>query len=119
MGRARSAGDLDQSDQRTVAAAGAILLLLGDLLRHLVLGPARINQVCRLRLPQLRDVVNRTPRERKELNHDPRFRAIRLGVLEYLLESGKAKRVAAATDQLDQSQTIAKSDSVQIAEVSP
>ena len=58
------------------------------------------------------------PRERKELNHDPRFRAIRLGVLEYLLESGKAKRVAAATDQLDQSQTIAKSDSVQIAEVS-
>ena len=59
------------------------------------------------------------PRERKELNHDPRFRAIRLGVLEYLLESGKAKRVAAATDQLDQSQTIAKSDSVQIAEVSP
>jgi nitrate/nitrite transport system ATP-binding protein len=33
------------------------------------------------------------PRDRKELNHDPRFRAIRLGVLEYLLESGKARRV--------------------------
>jgi nitrate/nitrite transport system ATP-binding protein len=32
------------------------------------------------------------PRDRKELNHDPRFRAIRLGVLEYLLESGKTKR---------------------------
>jgi nitrate/nitrite transport system ATP-binding protein len=32
------------------------------------------------------------PRDRKELNHDPRFRAIRLGVLEYLLESGKARR---------------------------
>lgn len=32
------------------------------------------------------------PRDRKELNHDPRFRAIRLGVLEYLLDSGKAKR---------------------------
>jgi nitrate/nitrite transport system ATP-binding protein len=32
------------------------------------------------------------PRERKALNHDPRFRAIRLGVLEYLLESGKQKR---------------------------
>ena len=32
------------------------------------------------------------PRDRKALNHDPRFRAIRLGVLEYLLESGKTKR---------------------------
>jgi nitrate/nitrite transport system ATP-binding protein len=59
------------------------------------------------------------PRERKELNHDPRFRAIRLGVLEYLLESGKAKRVEAAAGQLDHSQVIAKSDSVQIAEVNP
>jgi nitrate/nitrite transport system ATP-binding protein len=33
------------------------------------------------------------PRDRKALNHDPRFRATRLGVLEYLLESGKQKRV--------------------------
>ncbi len=32
------------------------------------------------------------PRDRKALNHDPRFRATRLGVLEYLLESGKQKR---------------------------
>ena len=32
------------------------------------------------------------PRERKALNHDPRFRAIRLGVLEYLLQSGKQRR---------------------------
>jgi nitrate/nitrite transport system ATP-binding protein len=59
------------------------------------------------------------PRDRKELNHDPRFRAIRLGVLEYLLESGKAKRVEAAASHLDHSQVIPKSDSVQIAEVNP
>lgn len=32
------------------------------------------------------------PRDRKALNHDARFRAVRRGVLEYLLESGKAKR---------------------------
>jgi nitrate/nitrite transport system ATP-binding protein len=36
------------------------------------------------------------PRDRKALNRDPRFRALRLGVLEYLLESGKAKRAEAA-----------------------
>jgi nitrate/nitrite transport system ATP-binding protein len=36
------------------------------------------------------------PRDRKELNHDPRFREIRMGVLEYLLESGKAKRARPA-----------------------
>jgi nitrate/nitrite transport system ATP-binding protein len=59
------------------------------------------------------------PRDRKELNHDPRFRAIRLGVLEYLLESGKAKRVEAAAGQLDHSQVITKTDSVHIAEVTP
>jgi nitrate/nitrite transport system ATP-binding protein len=34
------------------------------------------------------------PRDKKQLNHDPRFREIRLGVLEYLLESGKQKRAA-------------------------
>ena len=45
--------------------------------------------------------------------------AIRLGVLEYLLESGKAKRVEAAAGQLDHSQIITKTDSVHIAEVSP
>jgi nitrate/nitrite transport system ATP-binding protein len=32
------------------------------------------------------------PRDRKELNHDPRFRSLRMSVLEYLLESGKKKR---------------------------
>jgi nitrate/nitrite transport system ATP-binding protein len=65
------------------------------------------------------------PRDRKELNHDPRFRAIRLSVLEYLLESGKAKR--AERDARDpqpvplpetKSQAAA-SEPVQIAEVSP
>jgi nitrate/nitrite transport system ATP-binding protein len=39
------------------------------------------------------------PRDRKELNQDPRFRAIRLSVLEYLLASGKAKRAEAAAPE--------------------
>ncbi|HEX2874019.1 MAG TPA: ABC transporter ATP-binding protein [Polyangiaceae bacterium] len=74
------------------------------------------------------------PRDRKELNHDPRFRAIRLSVLEYLLESGKAKRAErAARDQHDAEHALdakeapklepkshaATSEPVQIAEVSP
>ncbi len=36
------------------------------------------------------------PRDRKELNHDAKFRATRMEVLEYLLESGKAKRARPA-----------------------
>jgi len=43
------------------------------------LGPATVVDISR-------------PRDKKLLNQDPRFRAIRLSVLEYLLESGKAKR---------------------------
>jgi nitrate/nitrite transport system ATP-binding protein len=38
------------------------------------------------------------PRDRKALNQDARFRAIRLSVLDYLLESGKARRAALARD---------------------
>jgi nitrate/nitrite transport system ATP-binding protein len=59
------------------------------------------------------------PRDRKELNHDPRFRATRLAVLEYLLESGKAKRAQAAAraHQVDSQATAG--DNVQIAEVNP
>jgi nitrate/nitrite transport system ATP-binding protein len=63
------------------------------------------------------------PRDRKELNHDPRFRAVRASVLEYLLESGKAKRAeSAAARSATQAETAAKTatgDSVQIAEVNP
>ena len=60
------------------------------------------------------------PRDRKELNHDPRFRQIRLGVLEYLLESGKAKRAqAAARNAAALTATPTTNESVQIAEVSP
>jgi len=69
------------------------------------LGPATVVDIAR-------------PRDRKELNHDPRFREIRLGVLEYLLESGKAKRAerdAASPKPKSEAQT----DSVQMAEVSP
>jgi nitrate/nitrite transport system ATP-binding protein len=36
------------------------------------------------------------PRDRKALNHDPRFKAIRKGVIEYLLESSAKKRGAKA-----------------------
>lgn len=61
------------------------------------------------------------PRDRKELNHDPRFRAIRLSVLEYLLESGKAKRAEAAShaDTKPTEVAPAAGESVQIAEVNP
>ena len=65
------------------------------------------------------------PRDRKELNHDPRFREIRLGVLEYLLESGKKKRAereAAAPKNQGSSPksepAVAQTESVQIAQVS-
>jgi len=64
------------------------------------------------------------PRARKALNHDPRFRAIRLSVLEYLLESGKTKRAerdARDPKALPQPETKhqAASEPVQIAEVNP
>lgn len=60
------------------------------------------------------------PRDRKELNHDPRFRAIRLSVLEYLLESGKAKRAeAAALAAPEPVKSTPANDTVQIAEVNP
>ncbi len=36
------------------------------------------------------------PRHRKELNQDPRFRELRSSVLEYLLESGRARRAERA-----------------------
>jgi nitrate/nitrite transport system ATP-binding protein len=62
------------------------------------------------------------PRDRKELNHDPRFREIRVSVLEYLLESGKAKRGEAAAkraaSKLEARENTA-GESTQIAEVSP
>jgi nitrate/nitrite transport system ATP-binding protein len=71
------------------------------------LGPATVVDIAR-------------PRDRKELNHDPRFREIRLGVLEYLLESGKQKRAereAAAPKSSGAAPT--QSKTVQIAEVAP
>ncbi len=74
------------------------------------LGPATIVDIAR-------------PRDRKELNHDPRFREIRLGVLEYLLESGKAKRaersVAKAPTPKSEGPAPAQSETAQPAEVSP
>jgi nitrate/nitrite transport system ATP-binding protein len=58
------------------------------------------------------------PRDRKELNHDPRFRAIRLGVLEYLLESGKQKRAEReATSAKPDGAAAAQPESAQIAQV--
>jgi len=36
------------------------------------------------------------PRNRKELNHDPRFKEVRNGVLEFLLERGRRRRAALA-----------------------
>ena len=63
------------------------------------------------------------PRDRKELNHDPRFRAIRLSVLEYLLESGKKKRTereaqdAQPAPKPETKSHAAASEPVQIAEV--
>jgi nitrate/nitrite transport system ATP-binding protein len=62
------------------------------------------------------------PRDRKALNHDPRFRAIRLSVLEYLLESGKQKRAereaTRASGEQKASAAPAGADSVQIVEAS-
>jgi len=62
------------------------------------------------------------PRDRKALNHDPRFRAIRLGVLEYLLESGKQKRAereaGAALAASAEPEPSAASKPAQIVEVS-
>ncbi len=62
------------------------------------------------------------PRDRKALNHDPRFREIRLAVLEYLLESGRQKRAerdaahapAVSSDEISS----ASAESVRIAEAS-
>ena len=63
------------------------------------------------------------PRDRKALNHDPRFRATRLGVLEYLLESGKRKRAEREAERALASEAKAASNApqepVQIAEVNP
>jgi len=63
------------------------------------------------------------PRDRKELNHDPRFRELRLRVLEYLLESGKAKRAerdaARAATPKGGGTTETPTDTASIAEVSP
>jgi nitrate/nitrite transport system ATP-binding protein len=62
------------------------------------------------------------PRDKKALNHDPRFRAIRLSVLEYLLESGKSKRTEREAVQAEsdtESQAAAAREPVRIAEVSP
>lgn len=71
------------------------------------LGPATVVDIAR-------------PRDRKELNHDPRFREIRLGVLEYLLESGKQKRAAReAAAPKNTGPTPAQAEAAQIAEVAP
>jgi nitrate/nitrite transport system ATP-binding protein len=60
------------------------------------------------------------PRDKKLLNQDPRFRAIRLSVLEYLLESGKTKRAesAARLSASLSAESSAASESIQVAEVS-
>jgi nitrate/nitrite transport system ATP-binding protein len=72
------------------------------------LGPATLVDIAR-------------PRDKKLLNQDPRFRELRLGVLEYLLESGKAKRAEAAAraQASSQSQPSGSADQVQIVEVNP
>jgi len=63
------------------------------------------------------------PRDRKALNHDARFRAIRLGVLEYLLESGKARRAERDAAESPPSKSAAPSpsahDAASIVEVTP
>ncbi|RYZ06276.1 MAG: ABC transporter ATP-binding protein [Myxococcales bacterium] len=69
------------------------------------LGPATVVDIAR-------------PRDRKELNHDPRFREIRLGVLEYLLESGKQKRAEReAAAPKDSGAAPSQTEAVRIAEV--
>lgn len=59
------------------------------------------------------------PRDRKELNHDPRFREIRRGVLEYLLDSGKAKRAEREAAQALEKAPAPTAEAVQIVEVNP
>ena len=59
------------------------------------------------------------PRDRKALNQDPRFREIRLGVLEYLLESGKAKRAQREAAAPSARASVAQAESPRIVEVSP
>ena len=57
------------------------------------------------------------PRDRKQLNQDPRFRAIRLAVLEYLLESGRAKRAERGALSSPQPKSAASGEAVQMVEV--
>ena len=91
-------------------------ILLSDRIIPLGAGP-------RASLGPATSVDIQRPRDRKELNHDPRFRAIRLSVLEYLLESGKAKRAerdardAHAAPKPETTSPAAASEPVQIAEV--
>jgi nitrate/nitrite transport system ATP-binding protein len=89
-------------------------ILLSDRIIPLGAGPR-----ASLGPPTLVDIAR--PRDKKLLNQDPRFRELRLGVLEYLLESGKAKRAEAAAraQASSQSQPSGSADQVQIAEVSP
>jgi nitrate/nitrite transport system ATP-binding protein len=64
-------------------------ILLSDRIIPLGAGPgASLGAATNVDIPR--------PRDRKELNHDPRFRAIRLAVLEYLLESGRARQAELA-----------------------
>jgi nitrate/nitrite transport system ATP-binding protein len=59
------------------------------------------------------------PRDRKELNHDPRFREIRLGVLEYLLESGRQKRAEREATASGSAAAAGQAEASRIAEVAP
>jgi nitrate/nitrite transport system ATP-binding protein len=91
-------------------------ILLSDRIIPLGAGP-------RASLGPVTNVDIERPRDRKELNHDPRFRAIRLSVLEYLLESGKAKRAERDAQDVqpapkpETTSQPAASEPVQIAEV--
>jgi len=91
-------------------------ILLSDRIIPLGAGP-------RASLGPVTNVDIERPRDRKELNHDPRFRAIRLSVLEYLLESGKAKRAERDAQDVkpapkpETPSQAAASEPVQIAEV--
>jgi nitrate/nitrite transport system ATP-binding protein len=91
-------------------------ILLSDRIIPLGAGP-------RASLGPATSVDIQRPRDRKELNHDPRFRAIRLSVLEYLLESGKAKRAEREAEDVkpapkpETKSQAAASEPVQIAEV--
>ena len=88
-------------------------ILLGDRIIPLGAGP-------RASLGPATAIDIERPRDRKELNHDPRFREIRMSVLEYLLESGKNKRAERAASVPAKAEAPSESPStVQIAEVSP